>query len=896
MLAQRPILVGSIIHLENGQPNGGYLDTRGRVTEKPVITKFQDPRVRAFVFTHADENRAMGSGSWQVLSAGGKKLVGEPLESGDTIYLLNMYSGAGYLDTFEWMKNLEPFKTYPMTIGVFTASVPNRGGGLSGTWTIRAIGEDLTGTEKGKPLNDGDSIYLENEYPGAGFLQTYGDVTAHELFTEYDGQRFFVFTGPAAVADAARRWTIRLNHFADNLYRVQNQWGGSHAPWHDGGVFKIGDPAMASFSALSVASADKGETLAGTVTFAEEEAPTQDNFKATRRKQDAGDAKTAEKQVAARHRENIYDVETRPFNDDGPGDWRPVGDWRLGSREFQRIVHMELTTADDGHTLVGEITYEGEAPIRFKGLREAATTEVAGRLLYDYFHPDLLKGRTNRIEGVIDTTYKLLSTAFCEISATSLDEALDWTKQETETLHSNGPAEPIDPIDYGFQVKQLLNLHALSEIVNTFFRTTLQGLMKQSIENHQRNQTLAPLHLIRECFQHIATDHEIIQQATIQRRWAQGLNGDKSDAKHFVSDQAVELMIMDKLAIKAVAPFQHLLPGLADNLAIITYLSEKTHIHHVPYTDDCLLIGVSYDRVPPAASFFDDNQFLGRDFQAFELMAIPHEVGHYLYQHGRFDDGTTFSAVSKKFAGDNPYYRWCEEIFADVYGCIVAGPLSALGMQALLVSIDRGRAWKDDEEHPTPVLRMFILAEVLRVLQELASNTSTASDDKTSRYRASKVTEKLDEDWAEILNRWGYERMDAGKGRPERLYLPDDSHLSLDKLVNIKRVVQAVRPIIIEFATYLLNAAKSEQPTGRGDDALSTTIPWSRSDYVTSADYNDEMGGMSNRNFARKKVPNHNLLDANVHAIAPDASDPDEKLRHYLANWGDSGPFGWGGH
>ena len=854
------IRIGSIIHLENRLPKGGFLDTRGRIADKPVITKFHDPRVLGFVSTHESANRFEGSGSWQVWSAVGKG-EGEPVVFGDKIYLLSMHSGAGYLDSFEWVRNLEPFKDFPVTIGVFTSSVPNRGGGQSGTWTVRSAAGKRTGEE----VVADDAIYLENDYPGAGNLCAYGEelVTNHPMFQEYAGQLKFVFTGPSSHQEGGSdQWTITLSRLLESFYYVQHQWGDSSAPWHDGGVFKIGGRAGKTVVALKYASEDGGNKLSGTMTY-KREGPI--GFRATRVEQ------------------NIYSVETQWGGSFAA--WHSDGNWRLGSRDVQRIVAMDVASKDDGHSLNGTITYSGEGPIRFQGVREAVTINDLGQLVEGSSRSDLLQGRTKKIEGVLDATYKLLSDSYLEISGTTINKAIQLGSAESEQSQ-----DLFDDIDRDFQLKQLLNLYTLSQTLNSFLRKTLQELIKQSLEKHQLDRTLAPLHLIRSCFQHVAADHEIIQQATIQRRWNKHLDG-----RFYISEQALELLIMDKLAIKAIAPFQHLLSEDQDHLAVITYLSEKTHIHHLPYAKQFIVIGLSYDRVPPAASLFDGTTFIGKNFPASELMAIPHEIGHHVYQHGKLKDGKTFPQITEQFQ-DNPYYQWCEEIFSDLYGCIVAGPLSALSMQALLVSIDRQRVWKDDEEHPTPLLRVFILAEMLRVLHDLES-TEKGSNEGNKRYRFSKVPKKLDEDWAAVLERWGYERLDKGHGRPRRIYLPDDTAVQLDKIVNVERVVQAVRPIIIEFATYLLNATKMDPSGPDSDDWLLTTIPWSQGDYDLSEPYNDEMVGMTSRSFARKKVARQILLSIkNDHDLSTSGEmHPEKRLLQYLAEWGDSGPTGSSG-
>jgi hypothetical protein len=55
-----------------------------------------------------------------------------------------------------------------------------------------------------------------------------------------------------------------------NNYNVQNQWGGDNAPWHDGGVWIIGDRDNQRVVSLKVVSTNGGKTLAGQNTYQNE--------------------------------------------------------------------------------------------------------------------------------------------------------------------------------------------------------------------------------------------------------------------------------------------------------------------------------------------------------------------------------------------------------------------------------------------------------------------------------------------------------------------------------------------------------------------------------------------------------------------------------------------------
>ncbi|MEH2233974.1 MAG: lectin ESA-2 [Nostoc sp.] len=130
---------------------------------------------------------------------------------------------------------------------------------------------------------------------------------------------------------------------ANNLYNVQNQWGGASAPWNPGGVWIIGARADQRIVELKVSSNDNGKTLTGTTTYAGE-GPI--GFKATLTGSDN------------------YNVENQWGGSSAP--WNPDGTWVLGARGNQNVVAIDVTSSDGGKTLTGTITYSGEGPIGFK--------------------------------------------------------------------------------------------------------------------------------------------------------------------------------------------------------------------------------------------------------------------------------------------------------------------------------------------------------------------------------------------------------------------------------------------------------------------------------------------------------------------------------------------------
>jgi hypothetical protein len=161
--------------------------------------------------------------------------------------------------------------------------------------------------------------------------------------------------------------------------------------------------------------------------------------------------------------------------------------------------------------------------------------------------------------------------------------------------------------------------------------------------------------------------------------------------------------------------------GLAKNLTAVTYFQKFSAIVHIPYAP-VALIGI------PATAMA-----VPRDY-----LAIPHEAGHYVYRHGRLPDnyaGICLKASKGEHVEDalrrcarellrqaklptelydkTGTFRWLEEMFADIYGCQVAGPVIALDFQDLQLQKKREQFITLDDDHPTPLFRPDVYAKVL---------------------------------------------------------------------------------------------------------------------------------------------------------------------------------------
>ncbi len=128
------------------------------------------------------------------------------------------------------------------------------------------------------------------------------------------------------------------------IFQVQNQWGGSSAPWHAGGTWVLGGRDNQNVTEILINSGDGGKTFSGTMTY-EGEGPI--GFRAT--------------QIVG----NNYAVENQWGGSTAP--WHPGGNWIIGGRDGQNVVQLKVESVNNGADLEGTMTYAGEGPIGFKG-------------------------------------------------------------------------------------------------------------------------------------------------------------------------------------------------------------------------------------------------------------------------------------------------------------------------------------------------------------------------------------------------------------------------------------------------------------------------------------------------------------------------------------------------
>jgi|GEM_PF-5401543 len=143
----------------------------------------------------------------------------------------------------------------------------------------------------------------------------------------------------------------------------------------------------------------------------------------------------------------------------------------------------------------------------------------------------------------------------------------------------------------------------------------------------------------------------------------------------------------------------------------LTYFANRASVRSIPYFRGAL-VAVPYSAIS-----------MKRD-----LLKIAHEVGHYVYWNGLYQykgevSGRLISTLSRyeKLEQNIDYTlfrHWELEIFADIFGIFVAGPLMATDFTTYLQSRDERNFTTSDGIHPTPAIRPYIYYVALRQLFE----------------------------------------------------------------------------------------------------------------------------------------------------------------------------------
>jgi hypothetical protein len=253
---------------------------------------------------------------------------------------------------------------------------------------------------------------------------------------------------------------------------------------------------------------------------------------------------------------------------------------------------------------------------------------------------------------------------------------------------------------------QLPTLHATTTRLKKFAEDILNFFNNGFTSGKLESKAFPPNNVYSVLLDQIAFDMEVIQRAADQRITS-GFPVMKQRLKEAdnLAWQALQ---------KAVGANKPLEPGTT----VVTYFQKSPMARVIPYAN-VALIGIPFTCVD----------------EPRDLLATPHEVGHYVFWHARDtippQDGEGYylyrslikQAVDELKALitfghpelDTWCYVWLEELFSDVYGSRVSGPVFALTMQDMLANRAMGEFRKSDGDHPVPVLRPFISMKALDV-------------------------------------------------------------------------------------------------------------------------------------------------------------------------------------
>lgn len=258
-----------------------------------------------------------------------------------------------------------------------------------------------------------------------------------------------------------------------------------------------------------------------------------------------------------------------------------------------------------------------------------------------------------------------------------------------------------------YNLKNLI--HRLEDFAEDQFGFFYDGFSDNPQEyNLEQSPAFHPDYVLGATLEQIAFDFEVLRRIADQRLMGSDLMKET-------------LYKADKLAWRGLYPVIGEDKLVKDTqTTVITYFEKDPSIRVIPYASVALIaIPFSAMTVP-------------RDF-----LTIAHEVGHYVYRHSQVqNDQGEEEKMARIFArellDERKYPRWVqkwrEEIFADVYDCLVAGPVIALASQdlALQSSLTPGQGdtpqnyrifgefTADDGEHPVPILRPSIYINVLK--------------------------------------------------------------------------------------------------------------------------------------------------------------------------------------
>jgi hypothetical protein len=427
-------------------------------------------------------------------------------------------------------------------------------------------------------------------------------------------------------------------------------------------------------------------------------------------------------------------------------------------------------------------------------------------------------------------------------------------KKMTDQAHLSNDEQDEDQHDLDLQEHQLMVLGLLAVYLESYLvnevRSYVTSLLSPKWSSANQHKA-PPTYLLRSLFDQASTDLEIIQKARHQRRLVRAGDEDVQT----LSPMGRMLALADRLAQRGVQPVAKLIQP-----EIVTFFSTTMSIRQIPYLQDMILLSIPFASVSTNIIPLNSSDPLP---VIIDLLAIPHELGHHIFLYLNQEPDEMSSQQTK-------YARWIEEIFADVYGCFIAGPLSALGLQVILADT-RPQEWlQDNGHHPVPALRPFITTEILRQLSQHDAYPVTFEH----------APDLLDKNWEAILRRQGIISADQTSFKDVAFtYQTNDKR---PESIKIKRLRGELTEIIRFYIEKLITNFDKEH-----------FKPWSED--KTSLDAYDQVL----RDFVNEVSQDENPKLEDEDSIWKKSEDEHanlvneiDQIRSILAKWGHKGPEG----
>lgn len=368
------------------------------------------------------------------------------------------------------------------------------------------------------------------------------------------------------------------------------------------------------------------------------------------------------------------------------------------------------------------------------------------------------------------------------------------------------------------------------------------------------------------------------------------------------------------------------------SIEVVTYFTESTRVRILPYYPDIVLVGLPFatghfqkDQLQDA--FYKDRAFepktdpvLGQSekdglpFEAilpWELLVIPHEIGHYVYWNGctlndKGEVGKPFEEALLDHLtateGEDALglttcdwrIHWLEELFCDVLNCLILGPLAVLGLQAIIADAAPNTLFHGNGAHPLGGIRPFIATHILQ----------RAFPDKYPN-----AIEQLDKQWNHYLEVVGKAKklkkeIKIGKRRKKVTFGCWGDHRYRDHKKTFDRVrkvslskdelLQQLNPVIDAILAVL---RPLDSPLG----ITKQTLPPSDIEAAGHlTDYHDTLQNLTKwrtKRIRRFRFNKRLIRYSKTKMLNEIKSRSDKELvehlqTHFLAVWGDKGPEG----